>query len=73
MVTQMYPLKNLSQGSREKIKKQLLSNIDVIASAAKHKFPGAKLNAPCATRRVDYKDVIYNLMKIAAVATAPSQ
>ena len=24
-------------------------------------LPGAKLNAPCATRRVNYKDVIYNL------------
>jgi hypothetical protein len=24
-------------------------------------LPGAKLNAPCATQRVNYRDVIYNL------------
>ncbi len=29
---------------------------------------GAKLNAPCATRRVNYKDVIHHLRKIAASA-----
>ena len=40
--------------------------LTVIARSEALILPGAKLNAPCATRRVNYKDVIYNLRKIAA-------
>ncbi len=41
-----------------------ISCSNVIARNEALILPGAKLNALCATRRVNYKDVIYNLWQV---------